>query len=118
VLAIALVLVARPSAAWQQPISTTQGHAQIIAQTVSTLPAPEAAWRVAYHTIEPGAPQALPTDLSFTLVDQGTLLAMVEPRATTQSIWLLTMPWRRPAMGCRSSAATPFRRRPATVTSS
>ena len=78
VLAVVLVLAAAPSGARQQPISTTQGHAQIIAQGVAALPAPEASWRVVYHTVEPGGPAPLPTELSFTLIDQGTLHVAAE----------------------------------------
>ncbi|MDQ3696037.1 MAG: thrombospondin type 3 repeat-containing protein [Chloroflexota bacterium] len=76
VLAFGLIVVATPSVARQgQPIPSAQGHAQVIAQGVSSLPAGEAAWRVVYQTIEPDrAPTALAADLQFMLVDQGALL--------------------------------------------
>ncbi|MDQ3411650.1 MAG: thrombospondin type 3 repeat-containing protein, partial [Chloroflexota bacterium] len=76
VLAFGLIVVATPSVARQgQPISSAQGHAQVVAQGVSTLPAGEAVWRVVYHTIEHDRePAALAADPQFMLVDQGALL--------------------------------------------
>ena len=71
---VALTIVAAPSRAQQQPISSARGHAQIIAQGVAGLPVAESAWRVVYHTIEPDQPAELPVDLQFMLVDQGTVL--------------------------------------------
>lgn len=84
VLAVVLTIVVSPTGARQQPIPSTQGHAQIIAQGVVPMPAGEAAWRVVYRTIEPGGPTSLPPGYHFVLVDQGTLL--VESVADTRSL--------------------------------
>lgn len=73
-LAVVLTIVVNPTNARQQPITSTQGHAQIIAQGVAPLPANDAAWRVVYHTVEPGGPTSLAPGYQFLLVDQGTLL--------------------------------------------
>ena len=51
--------------------SPASGHAQVIAQGVASLPG-EAAWRVVFHSIDPGAVAELPTrGPGFILVDTG-----------------------------------------------
>jgi len=51
--------------------SPASGHAQVIAQGVATMP-DEAAWRVVFHSIDPGAAAELPTGgPGFILVDTG-----------------------------------------------
>src|SRR5215217_4196248 len=51
--------------------SPASGHAQVIAQGVATMPH-EAAWRVVFHSIDPGVAAELPTGgPGFILVDTG-----------------------------------------------
>src|SRR4029079_8424893 len=55
--------------------SRASGHAQGIAQGVAELPA-DAAWRVVFHSIEPGSAAELPADgPGFMLVDTGGVIA-------------------------------------------
>lgn len=84
VLAVVLTIVVNPTNARQQPISSAQGHAQIIAQGVVPVPDGDATWRVIYHTIEPGGPSSMAAAHQFLLVDQGTLV--VESVADRRSL--------------------------------
>ena len=62
--------------------SPASGHAQVIAQGVASIPN-EAAWRVVFHSIDPGASAELPTGgPGFILVDTGGVVVEEGERST------------------------------------
>jgi hypothetical protein len=62
--------------------SPASGHAQVIAQGVASMPN-EAAWRVVFHSIDPGGSAELSTDgPGFVLVDTGGVIVDEGERST------------------------------------
>src|SRR5215207_1969919 len=62
--------------------SPASGHAQVIAQGVATLPG-EAAWRVVFHSIDPGGTAELSAGgPGFVLVDTGGVVVDEDERST------------------------------------
>ncbi len=58
----------------EEVFSPAGGHAQVIAQGVAAVP-DEAAWRVVFHSIDPGSAAELPAaGPGFILVDTGGVL--------------------------------------------